>query len=152
MRLSRIVVYFLAVAFSCGISTAQQATEYMVSNAESGVPGGRLVVAQRAEPKTLNPVVLLDQPSREVARRLHADLIHINRNTQKTEPALAKSWTVSPDGKSFTVKLRKGVKFSDGRPLTADDVVFSFQVYQDEKIDSPNRELLLVGGKPLAVT
>src|SRR5690349_11730446 len=92
MRLLRTLVYFLVVAFLCGISTAQQATEYMVSTAEPGVPGGRLVVAQRAEPKTLNPVVLLDQPSRELVRRLHADLIHINRNTQKTEPALAKSW------------------------------------------------------------
>jgi peptide/nickel transport system substrate-binding protein len=138
--------------WAASVATAQQGTEYLISSAEPGIPGGRLVVAQRAEAKTLNPVMVLDQPSREVVRRLHGDLIHINRNTQKTEPALAKSWTMSPDGKSFTVKLRRGVKFSDGHAFTADDVVFSFEVYEDEKVDSPQRDLLIVGGKPLAVT
>lgn len=135
-----------------GSVLAQQGTEYLISHVEPGISGGRLVVAQRAEPKTLNPVVLLDQPSREVVQRLNGDLIHINRNTQMTEPALAKSWTVSPDGRTFTLKLRRGVKFSDGHPFTADDVTFSFQVYLDEKVDSPNRDLLVVGGKPLTFT
>lgn len=135
-----------------GSALAQQGTEYLISHAEPGIASGRLVVAQRAEPKTLNPVVLLDQPSREVVQRLNGDLIHINRNTQATEPGLAKSWTVSPDGRTFTLKLRRGVKFSDGHPFTADDVIFSFQVYLDEKVDSPNRDLLIVGGKPLAFT
>jgi peptide/nickel transport system substrate-binding protein len=152
MRLLRTFVLSLLLCALGAVAPAQQSTEYMTSSAEPGIPGGRLVVAQRAEPKTLNPVMLLDQPSREVVRRLHADLIHINHNTQKTEPALAKSWTVSPDGRSFTVKLRRGVKFSDAHPFTADDVIFTFQVYQDEKVDSPQRDLLMVGGKPLAAT
>ena len=80
------------------------------------------------------------------------DLIDINRASQKTEPALAKSWSVSRDGKQYTLRLRRGIRFSDGQPLTAEDVVFSFQVYLDEKIDSPQRDLLVVGGKPLSVT
>ena len=71
---------------------------------------------------------------------MHADLIHVNRETQQTEPALAKSWTVSPDGRRFTVTLRRGVRFSDGDPFDADDVVFSFQVYLDEKVASPYRD------------
>ena len=152
MRLLRTSLLLLLCVWAASVATAQQGTEYLISSAEPGIPGGRLVVAQRAEAKTLNPVMVLDQPSREVVRRLHGDLIHINRNTQKTEPALAKSWTMSPDGKSFTVKLRRGVKFSDGHAFTADDVVFSFEVYEDEKVDSPQRDLLIVGGKPLAVT
>jgi peptide/nickel transport system substrate-binding protein len=151
MRLLRTLVVCLLLALP-GSALAQQGTEYLISHAEPGIAGGRLVVAQRAEPKTLNPVVLLDQPSREVVHRLNGDLIHINRNTQMTEPALAKSWTVSPDGRTFTLKLRRGVKFSDGHPFTADDVIFSFQVYLDEKVDSPNRDLLIVGGKPLTFT
>lgn len=108
-------------------------------------------MAQRSEPKTLNPVTAADAPSREVIGRMTADLIHINRASQQTEPALAKSWSVSKDGRIFTVKLRHGLRFSDGQPFDADDVVFSFQVYLDEKINSSQRDLLVVGGKPIEV-
>src|SRR3989441_9639738 len=80
-----------------------------------------------------------------------ADLVHINRFTQQTEPALAKSWKVSPDGLRYTLKLRRGLRFSDGHPLDADDVLFSFQLYLDEKVHAPQRDLLIVGGKPIVV-
>ena len=51
-----------------------------------------------------------------------------------------------------TVTLRRGIQFSDGHPFDADDVVFSFRLYLDEKIEpSPYRDLLTVGGKPIAV-
>ena len=63
--------------------------------APTGVCGGRLVVGQRAEPKTLNPGIACDAPCREVLGCMMADLIHINRVTQKTEPALAGSWKIS---------------------------------------------------------
>jgi len=114
--------------------------------------GGVLHVAQRAEPKTFNPVIAVDAPSREVLRRLHADLITINRFTQKTEPGLAESWTRSGDGTRYTLKLRKGVRFSDGVPFTADDVVFSWSVYLDELVHSPQRDLLLIEDKPIRVS
>ncbi|HEX7958855.1 MAG TPA: ABC transporter substrate-binding protein [Terriglobales bacterium] len=127
-------------------------TEYLKTTSEPGRPGGRIVTAQRAEPKTLNPVVNLDQPSRDVSRRMNADLIHINRYTQKTEPALAKSWSVSPDGKSYTLRLRRGVLFSDGQPFNADDVVFTFGVYLNENVHSPQRDLLIIAGKPITIT
>jgi len=117
----------------------------------TGTPGGSLVYAQRTEPKTLNPALAADVASREAIDRLTADLIHINRETQKTEPALAKSWTVSPDGLHYVLDLRREVRFSDGQPFDADDVVFSFQVYLDEKIHSPQRDLLILDGKPIAV-
>jgi peptide/nickel transport system substrate-binding protein len=123
----------------------------MVTDNPIGHPGGRLVLALRSEPKTLNPVLAEDAASQEVIRCVTADLIDINRATQKTEPALAKSWTVSRDGRQYTLHLRRGIHFSDGQPLTADDVVFSFHLYLDEKIDSPQRDLLIVGGKPIAV-
>jgi peptide/nickel transport system substrate-binding protein len=117
----------------------------------TGIPGGSLVYAQRTGPKTLNPVLAADVASREAIDRLMADLIHINRDTQKTEPALAKSWTVSPNGLRYVLELRRDVRFSDGQPFDADDVVFSFQVYLDEKIHSPQRDLLILDGKPIAV-
>ena len=49
-------------------------------------------------------------------------------------------------------QLRRGVRFSDGDAFDADDVLFSFQVYLDEKVASPQRDSLIVGGKPIAVT
>ena len=125
--------------------------ELLTTASEIGVMGGRLVVSLLAEPKTLNPVLAVDQVSRDVIRCLHADLIHINRLSQRTEPALAKSWKVSPDGRRYTLQLRSGLRFSDGHPLDADDVVFTFQVYQDEKINSPQRDLLIIGGQPIRV-
>ncbi len=119
---------------------------------EIGKEGGSLVVAQRAQPKTFNPVTAIDNPSREIIRRTMGDLITINRYTQQTEPGLAESWSTSKDGLHYTLKLRENLHFSDGHAFSADDVTFSFRVYLDEKNGSPQRDLLMPGGKPLAVT
>lgn len=119
---------------------------------EIGHSGGRLVVSLRAEPKTLNPLTAADAPSREVILgAMQADLVHINRATQLTEPALAKSWRVSPDGLQYTLTLRKGLRFSDAHPVDADDVLFTFRVYLDENVHATQRDLLIIGGKPIAV-
>jgi peptide/nickel transport system substrate-binding protein len=118
----------------------------------TGEYGGRLVIGQRAEPKTLNPVTATDAASREVIGRINADLIEINRASQQTEPGLAKSWKISPDGRTFTLQLRKGIRFSDGVPFDADDVIFSFEVYLDEAVASPQRDLLIIDDKPPVVT
>ena len=144
----------LVAALLCPSTVQAQAAlqpEVLVSRAEAGRFGGQLVVAQRAEPRTLNPVIAVDGPSKDVARLTMGDLVHINRSTQQTEPALAKSWTVSPDGRRYTLALRQGIRFSDGDPFDADDVVFSFQVYLDPKVASPNRDFLIIEGQPIAV-
>jgi len=96
-------------------------------------------------------VLAADAPSREVIAAMQADLVHINRATQLTEAALAKSVKVSSDGLQYTVTLRQGLRFSDGQPLDADDVLFTFRVYLDESVRSPQRDLLIVGGKPITV-
>jgi peptide/nickel transport system substrate-binding protein len=118
----------------------------------TGQYGGRLVIGQRAEPKTLNPITATDAVSREVIGRINADLIEINRASQQTEPALAKSWKISEDGRTFTLSLRKGIRFSDGHPFDADDVLFSFAVYLDEAVGSPQRDLLIIDDKPPVIT
>jgi peptide/nickel transport system substrate-binding protein len=154
-RLGYLCALLVACRFVCFSAVApqpaQRGEELQVTDNQVGQYGGTLVVAQRSEPKTLNPVTAADAPSREVIGRLTADLIHINRASQQTEPALAKSWTLSKDGRVFVIKLRHGLRFSDGQPFDADDVVFSFQLYLDEKINSPQRDLLVVGGKPIEV-
>jgi peptide/nickel transport system substrate-binding protein len=157
-RLS-LLVCLLAGVCAAGASSAENpAPESPGKNEElqcvadtSGRYGGHLTVGQRAEPKTLNPVIVTDAVSREVIGRLNADLIEINRATQQTEPALAKSWKTSPDGRIFTLQLRRGIRFSDGHAFDADDVIFSFVVYMDENVDSPQRDLLIIDGKPMTV-
>ena len=116
-----------------------------------GEYGGRLVVALRAEPKTFNPLNALDQPSRDIIGRMSSDLLHIHAISQQTVPALAKSWKVSPDGLKYTLMLRRGLRFSDGHPFSADDVVFTFRLHLDEKVHSPQRDLLVIGGQPITV-
>jgi len=154
-RLGTLALFLLAgirsVALSAPPQSPQHGEELQITANEVGHYGGVLTVGQRSEPKTLNPATAADAPSREVIGRLTADLIHINRASQLTEPALAKSWTASKDGRVFTVNLRHGLRFSDGQPFDADDVVFSFELYLDEKLHSPQRDLLVVGGKPIAV-
>jgi peptide/nickel transport system substrate-binding protein len=146
------LVLFTAATWAQTSKSAAVKEELQTSTGEAGQYGGRLVVSQRAEAKTLNAVTGIDQrPSREVIFRMHADLIHINRVTQRTEPALAKSWTVSKDGRQYTIHLRRGIRFSDGQPFNADDVVFSFQVYLDEKVHSPQRDLLIARGQSITV-
>src|SRR4029078_8966778 len=115
--------------------------------AGSGAPRGRpLVVAARSGPRTVNPVVTTDNPSKTVLERINGDLIHINRKTFRTEPAVAASWVPSKDGREYTLKLRPNLRFSDGHPFTADDVVFTFQAYLDEKVAAPPLDVLRGAG------
>lgn len=151
---STLVRTICAVFFLAYFSFAQSspsAEDLLISKNLNGHSGGKLVASLRSEPKTLNPVTSVDIASREVIAQMNADLVHINRLTQNTEPALAKSWKVSSDGLEYTLKLRQGIRFSDGHPLTAEDVLFSFTVYLDETVHSPQRDALIVGGQPISV-
>ena len=142
----------LVILVTVGAAAVPRAADdLLISRAPVGRYGGQLVVNQRAEPRTLNPVTAIDSVSRDVVKCTIAGLIHINRETQRTEPALAARWTVSPDGRRYTLALRRGIRFSDGQPFDADDVLFSFAVYLDASIRSPQRDLLVVGGEPVRV-
>ena len=146
-----LVVWLFPIGNALASNPPGAGEDVLVATNNPGTYGGHLVVALRAEPKTLNPVLSNDVSSREVVSQMTADLIHINRYSQESEPALAKSWSVSPDGLHYTLQLRRGLRFSDGAPLDADDVVFSFKVYLDEKVNAPQRDSLVVAGKPVTV-
>jgi len=154
-RILSILLFVFAASFTRPLAASppqnNSKEQALVLPGEIGRPGGRLVVALRAEPKTLNPLIAADAPSREVIGTMQADLVHINRATQLTEPALAKSWKISSDGLQYTLVLRRGLKFSDGYPLDVDDVLFTFRVYLDERVHAPQRDLLLFDGKPITL-
>ena len=90
--------------------------------------------------------------STDITDRLFGFLVDFNLATQEYEPGLAKSWEVAPDGVTWTFHLRKGAAFSDGHPITAEDVLFSFAVVYDETLHPAMQELLQIGGQNFKVT
>jgi peptide/nickel transport system substrate-binding protein len=116
------------------------------------LPAKALVSSLRAEPRTFNRYAGRDTPLELITHLTQARLVRIDRRTQELEPWLAESWTTSPDGLSYTLKLRQGLTFSDGAPFTSADVVFAFQAIYDRKTDSVLGDSMRVDGKPLAVT
>jgi len=124
----------------------------LVANCEPGTPGGRLVIATYGDPKTFNPITANEQTSEEIYRHLFGFLIYFDYATQKVSPGLAASWTNSPDGLTWTFYLRKGLRWSDGEPITADDVVFTWKALYDPDVLNPTRDLFTINGKTFTVT
>jgi peptide/nickel transport system substrate-binding protein len=111
---------------ACQSQSTSTTTGTTTSTSGSSVPrGGDLVLSIRAEPRTFNSLTVADYTTELLASLMQAKLIRINRVTDEIEPWLAESWTRSDDGLRHVVKLRPGLRFSDGHALTADDVVFS---------------------------
>jgi peptide/nickel transport system substrate-binding protein len=103
-----------------------------------------LVLSTLADPKTFNPV--LSQEQNDVFGFIGQGLISENPVTGKIEPALAESWTFAPDKKGITFTLKPDLRWSDGKPLTVDDVIFTYQdIYLNEKIPSDGRDILRIG-------
>lgn len=128
---------------------ADQATEIVFSDVSTR--GGVLTSSLRSEPRTFNRWVDRNFPPELIAQLTQSKLIRINRSTQEIEPALAQSWTASPDNQTFTLTLREA-DWSDGTPFTSADVLFTFKAVYDPKVNSVLASALLVGGQPLAVT
>lgn len=73
----------------------------------------------------------------EVLYMLADTLVTVDFDMKTIKPGLAESWTISPDGMTYTFKIRKDVKFCDGRPMTIDDVVYSLKRWVDPANKSP---------------
>jgi peptide/nickel transport system substrate-binding protein len=114
--------------------------------------GGEFLDSQVSDPRTFNPILAQETSSTGPLGSVFDGLVEDNGETTETEPALAESWKTSPDGKTWTFTLRQGLQWSDGRPLTADDVVFTFHVIYDKSIPNSLADVLSVGGKPIQVT
>ncbi len=115
---------------------------------EFGVPGGKITYASTALPKTFNNMVASETSSTDVTEQLMEGLTSTSPATGRTIPALAESWEISEDKKTYTFHLREGLKFSDGEPLTAEDIVFSFnELCFNEKVEADMRDLLTIEGK-----
>ncbi|MEH1912491.1 MAG: ABC transporter substrate-binding protein [Nostoc sp.] len=111
-------------------------------SADAQVP--QLVSAILSDPKTFN--YPLSQESPNVFSLIYEGLITQNPITAKVEPALAESWQISDDKLKIVFTLREGLKWSDGQPLTVDDVVFTYNdIYLNEAIPTDVRDSLRIG-------
>jgi peptide/nickel transport system substrate-binding protein len=117
-----------------------------------GTYGGRYVLAQTIGPKSFNAIMQNETSSSDVTNEMFIGLADFNNLSQQDIPLLAKSWELAPDDLTWTFHLRRGAAFSDGHPMTSDDVLFSFQVALDEKLHPGIQDLLKMNGKPFEVS
>ena len=89
-----------------------------------------------AEPDTLNPITATDASSHAINLRIYETLVDRDYDTLEVIPMLAERWEISPDKMKFRFFLKKGVYWSDGIELTADDVVYSYKKIMDPKVAS----------------
>ena len=93
--------------------------------------------------KTLTPLVSTDAYASDVQSYVQESLITRNPDTLEWEGLIAKGWQVSADGLTITFQMRDDVTFSDGKPLTADDVAFTFDFIMTEAIQAPRERAYL---------
>ncbi len=108
------------------------------------VRGGKLIFARNADSLFLDPVLNDDNVDIWILTNLNGTLLAPTPDGKGVRPGLAVSWGASGDGRTFTLKLRPGVKFSDGSPVTAEDVVWSLERARDPKAGIWNFLLLSV--------
>jgi len=114
-----------------------------------GKRGGMLSLAVFGQgPKSFNPVTAGETTTTVYTSRIFEGLTETNAWTYECEPLLAESWTPDESGKVWTVKLRKDVKWYDGTPFTAADVVFTYMdVVYNPRITTSTRDIITVDGK-----
>ncbi len=110
----------IAIAAACTLSVAQ-----------AGASQFRLGLSK--DLLTFDPIASSDNPSIWTQLLIYDQLVRPSADGTKIEPGLADKWEISPDGKTYTFHLRDGAKFSDGKPVTPEDVIFSLKRAAGEK-------------------
>ena len=104
----------------------------------------QLVTSILSDPKTFNAALSSESPN--IFGYTYEGLLTQNPIDGKIEGVLAQSWEISPDKTKITFTMREGLKWSDGQPLTVDDVVFTYNdIYLNENIPTDTRDVLRVG-------
>jgi len=138
--IKRLWLIITIVTFTAIGLTACNPTKLKTSAAQ--VP--QLVRSILNDPKTFNAALGSESPN--IFGLTYEGLLTQNPINGKIEGALAQSWEISPDKTKITFTMREGLKWSDGQPLTVDDVVFTYNdIYLNEKIPTDTRDVLRIG-------
>ncbi|MEM6437355.1 MAG: ABC transporter substrate-binding protein [Cyanobacteria bacterium P01_D01_bin.115] len=115
------------------------------------VATSRIVFSSLGDPKTFNPALSQEYPN--IFIYTSEGLLTLDGETGDIMPALAESWEIADDGLTYTYTLREGLQWSDGEPLTSDDVVFTYRdVIFNEAIPATSRDSFRVGQEGLLPT
>ncbi len=145
----RRVLPLLAVFFLIAQISRGQGGSYAP---EIGTHGGELVLSTISDPKSFNPILAKETSTTIITNHIFEGLTRTNGITTEVEPNLAERWEVDPEGLVWAFYLRKNVRWSDGKPFTADDVVFTFNrlIYNPE-IPNSARDIFTIEGKEFKV-
>jgi peptide/nickel transport system substrate-binding protein len=137
--LSHIVIAALALAIAAGCNVDRAHNDHRQQQI--------LQTATLSDPAIFNPILVTDATSGEILGNVFESLIRIDPKTTLPEPGIAESWEIAPDQKTITFHLRHGVRWFDGQPLTAHDVLFTLDVIYDPKVPNSYRPGLMIDGK-----
>lgn len=98
--------------------------------------GGSLEEGMVGSPQFINPLLAISDADRDLSSLVYAGLMGLS-GSGALVPVIAESYTLSPDGKTYTFTIRADAKFSDGSPVTAEDVVFTVTKAQNASLKSP---------------
>lgn len=123
--------------------------EFKESRSPVGRFGGTYYAASIGRsPKTFNPLASKDATSSTIGGLMFSGLTDTDAYSGDTIPHLARSVELKPDNVTYIVTLRKGLEWSDGKPITADDVVFTWNSIIKEGLGNPShRDVILIDGK-----
>jgi peptide/nickel transport system substrate-binding protein len=144
-------IIFATVVLTAALTAMRHVRSGGFLPADSG-PADTLVASIRAEPRSFNRYMARDLTTTVLTFLMHGALVRINRVTNELQPELAARWELLPDQRTYRLQLRPNVRFSDGAPFSADDVVFSFRAIYDRAVGSVLADTLQVHGQPLTVT
>ena len=154
LRRVSLFVLFALFLLSCGQPPASNntTTDSKFAPKVVGTRGGILTYRITSPPKTFNYLVADDEASILTAfYMLNSRPMEFDHATQKYRAALAESWTFGPDRQTVDLKLRDGIKFSDGHPITTEDLAFSLAAMYDERtLASSWKDSMSVNDKPIA--
>ncbi|MBF2076355.1 MAG: ABC transporter substrate-binding protein [Synechococcales cyanobacterium C42_A2020_086] len=106
----------------------------------------RIVVSSLSDPKTFNLVTSDEASSSEILGYLYDGLLSTDGRTGELKPGLAESWEISPDQRRIVYTLRQGLKWSDGEPITVDDIVFTYNdIIFNDQIPSSLSDIFRIG-------
>ncbi|MCH2050516.1 MAG: ABC transporter substrate-binding protein [Trichodesmium sp. ALOHA_ZT_67] len=139
--ISRVVRFLVGVILCCLLILTSGCQPKLLNYQNNN---SRLVLVNPSPPNTFNYAI--SRSPYEIFRFIYEGLISENGLTGELEPALAESWVLSEDKKRIIFTLRSKLKWSDGKPLTADDVIFTYQdIYLNPKIPTIYRDFLRIG-------